>query len=180
MANLFIRCPIRPVKVSPEDWSSEDLYFSWAFIGDPEFHTVLDLDTCPVADEIIATVSAIDVRLIELKVPSVSNKKIRQLLPMMLEDELLSSVSATSIQLLPPFANHMYDKRLVSIVEQDWLRWLSKKLAVLNCERIQLIPESLLLPTHPSTLYYESKDETVFYSSKKNTSRDRLLVATSF
>ena len=168
MASLLIRCPVRPVKVSPEGWSSEDLYFSWAFINDPAFHAVLDLDACPVADEVIATIPGIDVRLIELKTPSVSNKKISQLLPMMLEDELLSSVAATSIQLLPPFANQMPDKRLVSIVERDWLLWLSKKLAVLNCERIQLIPESLLLPTHASTVYYEPKDEAIFYSLKKS------------
>jgi hypothetical protein len=159
---------MRPVRVSPEDWSSEDLYFSWSFIHHSALHTVLDLDACPVADEIIATIPGIDVRLIELKTPSVSNKKISQLLPMMLEDELLSSVSATSIQLLPPFANQMPDKRLVSVIERDWLLWLSKKLAVMNCERIQLIPECLLLPTHASAIYYESKDEAVFYSSKKS------------
>ena len=149
-------------------WSAEDLYFSWAFNDGPSFHAVLDLDGCPVADQVIATIPGIDVRLIELKVPSVSNKKISQLLPMMLEDELLSLVSATSMQLLPPFANQMPDQRLVSVVEQDWLRWLSKKLAVLHCERIQLIPESLLLPTHPSTVYFESKDQAVFYSTKKS------------
>lgn len=168
MASLFIRCPTRPVKVNPEDWSSEDLYFSWSFINDPELNAVLDLDACPVAEEVVATIPGIDVRLIELKVPSVSNKKISQLLPMMLEDELLSSVSETNIQLLPPFTNQMPDKRLVSVVEQDWLLWLSKKLAVMNCERIQLIPESLLLPTHPSTIYYESQDKAVFYSLKKS------------
>ena len=168
MASLIIRCPVRPIKVSPEDWSSEDLYFSWAFINDPAFHAVLDLDACPVTDEIIATIPGIDVRLIELKIPSVSAKKISQLLPMMLEDELLSPVSASNIQLLPPFANQMPDKRLVSVVERDWLLWLSKKLAVMNCERIQLIPESLLLPTHASAIYYEQRDEAVFYSSKKS------------
>ncbi len=168
MATLFIRCPIRPVNINPEDWSSEDLYFSWAFTHDQTFHAVLDLDACPVADEVVATIPGIDARLIELKIPSVSKKKINQLLPMMLEDELLSPLSATSIQLLPPMVNQLTDKRFVSIVEQDWLRWLSKKLAVINCERIKLIPESLLLPTHPSTIYYESKDEAVFYCSKKS------------
>ena len=168
MASLLIRCPTRPVKVNPEDWSSEDLYFSWAFIHDPAFHAVLDLDACPVADEVIAIIPGIDVRLIELKIPSVSSKKISQMLPMMLEDELLSSVSATSIQLLPPFANQMPDKRLVSVIERDWLLWLGKKLAVMNCEKIQLIPESLLLPTHASTIYCEPQEDTVFYSSKKS------------
>ena len=93
MASLFIRCPTRPVKVNPEDWSSEDLYFSWSFINDPELNAVLDLDACPVAEEVVATIPGIDVRLIELKVPSVSNKKISQLLPMMLEDELLHTLN---------------------------------------------------------------------------------------
>ncbi len=168
MTSLIIRCPARPVKVRAEDWSSEDLYFSWGLLHDKEFHSVLDLDACPVADEVIATIPGIDIRLIQLKVPAVSTKKLSQLLPMLLEDELLTPVSDTHLQLLPPFATQMPDTRLVSVIDREWLLWLSQKLAVINCERIQLIPESLLLPTQASSIYYESRGETVFYSSKKS------------
>ena len=84
---LIIRCPVRPVAYSPEDWSSQDLYFSWAQSTDDHFKQVLDLDALPVAESVLAIIPGIDVRLTALKVPTVSNKKIIQLLPMLIEDE---------------------------------------------------------------------------------------------
>jgi hypothetical protein len=165
---LIIRCPVRPVAYDAEDWSSQDLYFSWAPSTDTDFKKVLDLDALPVADSVLAIIPGIDVRLTELKVPAVSNKKIIQLLPMLIEDELLSSVSDTSLQLLPPMLNQSPELRLVSVINRDWLLWLSQKLAVINCEQIQLIPESILLPASDSVVYVEQEDTTHFYTSKKS------------
>lgn len=166
---LIIRCPVRPVAYDAEDWSSQDLYFSWALSTETVFKKVLDLDALPVADSVLAIIPGIDVRLTELKVPAVSNKKIIQLLPMLIEDELLSPVSDTSLQLLPPMLNQAPELRLVSVINRDWLLWLSQKLAVINCEQIQLIPESMLLPVSESTVYVQQEDTTNFYTSKKST-----------
>lgn len=165
---LIIRCPVRPVAYNAEDWSSQDLYFSWAQSTETDFKKVLDLDALPVADSVLAIIPGIDVRLTELKVPAVSTKKIIQLLPMLIEDELLSPVSDTSIQLLPPMLNQASDRRLVSVVNRDWLLWLSQKLAVINCEKIQLIPESILLPISDSVVYVQQEDSINFYTSKKS------------
>jgi len=165
---LIIRCPVRPVAYDAEDWSSQDLYFSWAQSSDTDFKKALDLDALPVADTVLALIPGIDVRLTELKVPAVSTKKIIQLLPMLLEDELLSSVSDTSFQLLPPMLNQSPELRLVSVINRDWLLWLSQKLAVINCEKIQLIPESMLLPVSDSVVYVEQEDTTHFYTSKRS------------
>lgn len=166
---LIIRCPVRPIAYDPEDWSSQDLYFSWAQSTEADFKQVLDLDALPVADSVIAIIPGIDVRLIALKVPAVSTKKIIQLLPMLIEDELLSPLSDTSIQLLPPMPNQSPEQRLVSVIHRDWLLWLSQKLAVINCEQIQLIPESMLLPVSETTVYFQQEDITNFYTSKKST-----------
>ncbi len=167
---LIIRCPVRPVSKDVEDWSSLDLYFSWAQSADADvdFEKVLDLDALPVTDSVLAIIPGIDVRLTELKVPAVSSKKIIQILPMLLEDELLSSVSDTSIQLLPPVLNQPPDRRLVGVIDRDWLLWLSQKLAVINCEKLSLIPESMLLPASDSVIFFHQEDTTVFYTSKKS------------
>jgi len=165
---LIIRCPVRPVAYDAEDWSSQDLYFSWALSTETDFKKVLDLDALPVADSVLAIIPSIDVRLTELKVPAVSNKKIMQLLPMLIEDELLSPVADTSLQLLPPMLNQSPELRLVSVINRDWLLWLSQKLAVINCEQIQLIPESMLLPVSDSVVYVQQEDSTHFYTSKKS------------
>jgi len=167
---LIIRCPVRPVAINAEDWSAQDLYFSWAQSNETDFEKVLDLDALPVADSVLVLIPGIDVRLTELKVPAVSTKKIQQILAMLIEDELLSSVADTNIQLLPHAFTQSADLRLVSVMNRDWLLWLSQKLAVLNCEQIQLIPESLLLPVASSIVFFQQEDSTNFYTSKQSAS----------
>ena len=167
---LIIRCPVRPVAINAEDWSAQDLYFSWAQSNEADFEKVLDLDALPVAGSVLAIIPGIDVRLTELKVPAVSTKKIIQILPMLIEDELLSSVADTSIQLLPPVLNQPPDRRLVSVMNRDWLLWLSQKLAVINCEQIQLISESMLLPVSNSVVFFQQEDATISYTLKKSAS----------
>ena len=167
---LIIRCPARPTAINAEDWSAQDLYFSWAQNDETDFEKVLDLDALPVADSVLALIPGIDVRLTELKVPAVSTKKIQQILPMLIEDELLSSLSNTNIQLLPQALNQSSDLRLVSVINRDWLLWLSQKLAVLNCEKIQLISESMLLPVSNSVVIFQQEDSTNFYTSKRSVS----------
>ena len=167
---LIIRCPARPVANNADDWSAQDLYFSWAQGGEVKFKKVLDLDALPVADSVLAIIPGIDVRITELKIPAVSAKKIIQVLPMLIEDELLSLVADTNLQLLPPVLNQSSDRRLVSVIRRDWLLWLSQKLAVINCEQIQLISESMLLPTSASIVFFQQDDTTNFYTSKKSSS----------
>ena len=167
---LIIRCPVRPIAINAEDWSAQDLYFSWAQSNETDFEKVLDLDALPVADSVLVLIPGIDVRLTELKVPAVSTKKIQQILPMLIEDELLSSVADTNIQLLPHALSQSSDLRLVSVMSRDWLLWLSQKLAVLNCEQIQLIPESLLLQVSSSAVFFHQEDSLSFYTSKKSAS----------
>ena len=166
---LIIRCPVRPIAYNAEDWSAQDLYFSWAQSNEADFEKVLDLDALPVAVSVLAMIPGIDVRITELKVPAVSAKKIIQLLPMLIEDELLASVTDTSIQLLPSALNQPPDRRLVTVINRDWLLWLSQKLAVINCEKIQLISESMLLPVSNSVVFFQQEDTTNFYTSKKST-----------
>ena len=89
---------------------------------------------------------------------------------MLIEDELLSSLSNTNIQLLPQALNQSSDLRLVSVINRDWLLWLSQKLAVLNCEKIQLISESMLLPVSNSVVFFQQEDSTNFYTSKRSVS----------
>ena len=161
---------MRPVAINADDWSAQDLYFSWAQSNEADFEKVLDLDALPVVDSVLALIPGIDVRVIELKVPAVSTKKIQQILSMLIEDELLSSPSDTNIQLLPHALDQSSDLRLVSVMNRDWLLWLSQKLAVINCEQIQLISESMLLPVSNSALFFQQEDTTTFYTSKKSTS----------
>jgi hypothetical protein len=87
---------------------------------------------------------------------------------MLLEDELLSQASATEIKILPPFSTHSNEQRVVGMIDQQWLLWISQKLSVLNCEKIQLISEGLLLPSDPSTTFFTLNEQYRIYTVKKN------------
>jgi hypothetical protein len=168
MSTLIIYCPIKPSTTQSELWEEEDLYFLWGLSSQDLFQPTLDLETCPVTDQVIAIIPNIDIRITELKIPSVSTKKLIQVLPLLLEDELLSAPSSTYLRLLPPFPNQAKDHRMISIMDRDWLMWLSRRLASLYCERIQLIPESLVLPSSEDIIFHIQKDNNNFYTYKKN------------
>jgi len=168
MTTLIIRCPHKPFASDSESWNLEDLLFSYGFLNGNDFQTTSNLELCPVSDKVIAIMPSIDVRLCLLKLPPISTKKIQQVLPMLLEEELLSQASATEVKILPPFSGHLNEQRVVSIINQQWLLWISQKLSVLNCEKIQLISEGLLLPSDPSITFFTPNEEYQIYTVKKN------------
>ena len=168
MTTLIIRCPHKPFATNSESWNVEDLQFSYGFSNRNHFQTTSNLESCPVADKVIAILPSIDVRLALLKLPAISSKKMQQVLPMLLEEELLSPSSSTEVKILPPIASLINDQRLVSIIDQQWLLWISQQLALLNCEKIQLISEGLLLPSDPSTSFFSQNEQYQIYTVKKN------------
>lgn len=168
MTTLIIRCPHKPFTSSSESWNIEDLSFSYGFSNRDHFQTTSNLESCPVADKVIAIIPSIDVRLTTLKLPSISSKKMQQVLPMLLEEELLSQATKTELKILPPMAGLLNDQRVVSIIDQQWLLWISQQLSQLNCEKIQLISEGLLLPADASTTYFTSNEQYQIYTIKNN------------
>ena len=168
MTTLLIRCPHKPFATDSESWNLEDLLFSYGFLNRNHFQSTSNLESCPVADKVIAIMPSIDVRLTLLKLPSISTKKIQQVLPMLLEEELLSPASATEIKILPPIAGLLNEQRVVSMIDQQWLQWISQKLSLLNCEKIQLISEGMLLPPDPFATFFTSNEQYQIYTVKKN------------
>jgi hypothetical protein len=168
MTTLIIRCPHKPFATDSESWNLEDLLFSYGFLNRDHFQATSNLESCPVADKVIAIMPSIDVRLSLLKLPSISTKKIQQVLPMLLEEELLSQPSATEVKILPPFFDQLNEQRVVSMIDQHWLQWISHKLSLINCEKIQLISEGLLLPSDPSSTFFTSHDQYQIYTVKRN------------
>jgi hypothetical protein len=168
MTSLIIRCPIKPIHVEADKWDYEDLQFSWRLSDSDEIIISNDLDVCPVVDEVLAMIPGVDTRLVDLKIPAVNRKKIDQILPVLLEDELLSSPVNTDIKLLPLFISQDSNQRIVSIIDREWLLWLSKKLSILICEKIQLIPECLLLPNDEESVYFYTEHQSNYYTYKKD------------
>ncbi len=148
MSILLLRCPQKPFDSSLQEWNSDQLMFEWAF-SDGMWQKGL-IENVPFADEIIALMPSIDVRLIELKVPAVNDKKLKTILSSLLEEEILGSISQNEIQLLPQLPHQSQSLRTVAVIDANWFKWLYEQLSNLIFSTIKLIPEFFAIPLNQS------------------------------
>jgi type II secretory pathway component PulL len=157
MSTLLLRCPQRPPDSSFQEWNEQELHFEWA-LSDGMWQKG-QIENVPFAEEIIAILPSVDVRLISLKVPTIADKKLQLVLPSLLDDELLSSVNQSEIQLLPKLPNESASNRTVAIIDMEWFKWINNRLSQLVFKSIRLIPEFFLLPFNSSSPLCFFKDE---------------------
>ena len=165
MSTLLLRCPQKPSDSSLQEWNSDQLMFEWAF-SDGLWQKGL-IENVPFADEIIALMPSIDVRLIELKVPAINDKKLKTILPSLLEEEILGAISQNDIQLLPQLPEQSQPYRTVAVVDANWFKWLYEQLSGLIFSTIKLIPEFFAIPLKaapPETYFTDSLQTRTFTS----------------
>jgi hypothetical protein len=122
------------------------------------------IEDMPVADLAIAIMAGQDVRLIELNLPLVNSKKIKQLLPNLIEDYLLTSPSNYLLHVLPPNDGASALLRTVAVINKNWHESISDALTHLNAQSIQIIPETLCLDKE--TLGYKIEDDSVSFTKR--------------
>jgi hypothetical protein len=118
----------------------------------------------PVADFAIAIMAGQDVRLIELNLPLVNSKKLKQLLPNLIEDYLLSSPSNYLLHILPPNDGAAALLRTVAVINRDWHEKVSDALTQLNVQSIQIVPETLCL--NSETLGYKIEGNSISFTKR--------------
>lgn len=106
----------------------------------------------PYAEEVLALLPSLDVRLIEVKLPLANEKKLQQILPNVIEEFVLAGAQSLSTQVLPPVAGQPALLRTVALIERHWFTWLTKQLEGLISQRVRLIPACLLLELHSEVL----------------------------
>jgi|GEM_PF-628718 len=166
MSTLLLRCPQKPSDSSLQEWNSDQLMFEWAF-SDGLWQKGL-IENVPFADEIIALMPSIDVRLIELKVPAINEKKLKTILPSLLEEEILGAISQNDIQLLPQLPEQSQPYRTVAVVDANWFKWLYEQLSGLIFSTIKLIPEFFAIPLKaaPPETYFTDYLHTRTFTSR--------------
>jgi hypothetical protein len=166
MSTLLLRCPQKPSDSSLQEWNSDQLMFEWA-LADGMWQKGL-IENVPFADEIIALMPSIDVRLIELKVPTVSDKKLKTILSSLLEEEILGSISQNDVQLLPQLSYQSQPFRTVAVIDANWFKWLYEQLSNLIFSKIKLIPEFFAIPLNESNreIYFTEHFNTRTYISR--------------
>ena len=160
MSTLLIRCPLKPFAGAftglAGEW--EDLAcaqrFEWCLVEDvdatsasplPMQSGIGSIDSMPYADEVLALLPTLDVRLIETKVPLANSKKIQAILPTLLEEYVLSNTATLHISALPPVSGQPAMDRTLAAVDRAWLTWITSQLEHVLSSRIRLIPDCLLL-----------------------------------
>jgi hypothetical protein len=122
------------------------------------------IEDMPVADFAIAIMAGQDVRLIELNLPLVNSKKLKQLLPNLIEDYLLSSPSNYLLHILPPNDGAAALLRTVAVINRDWHEKVSDALTQLNVQSIQIVPETLCL--NSETLGYKIEGNSISFTKR--------------
>ena len=184
MSLLIIRCPLKPFSGSgsPGDSAREwsDLAcaerFEWCLVeedGSQEIG-IGTPESMPYADEVLALLPTIDVRLIEAKVPLANAKKLQQILPNLIEEYVLTGAQSLAVQALPPVPGRPALQRVIALMDRAWLTWLTKQLEGLLSPRVRLIPECLLLNDSESEVVnsvapdvaYQRIDDSVLFTRR--------------
>jgi type II secretion system protein L len=167
MSTLLIRCPLKPFAGAftglAGEW--EDLAcgqrFEWCLVEDvdaistspsPTQSGIGSIDSMPYADEVLALLPTLDVRLIETKVPLANPKKLQAILPTLLEEYVLSNTATMHISALPPVPGQPAMDRTLAAIDRAWFTWITSQLEHVLSSRIRLIPDCLLLPLPGDTL----------------------------
>jgi hypothetical protein len=148
----MIRVPRRSL-ISQEDIDLDEVPFEWKFIPDIGVTPSVDQEmsgigyvaSMPQTDQAIVFISTLDVRLIPMKIPLVSDEKIKMIMPGLLEDHLLGDIENFDFQILNPLEGDPALDRAVAVIDKQWLNWISSKVREINAHHVRLLPDCYLL-----------------------------------
>jgi len=185
---LIIHCPNKPFSetvLTNGELSSLADNFEWclcetnAIQAQYQSSGIGSIDSMPYADEVLVLMPTLDIRLMETKVPLVKPKKLQQVLPSLVEDEVLDGIDNSLVYALPPLPGQIGSQRTVAIMNRQWLHWVSNQLKGILTPRIRLIPDCMILPLESessnvngvssSCLAYKQNDQTIIYTWHKST-----------
>ena len=185
---LIIHCPTKPFSetaLTNGELASLKESFEWCLCETNSIHAqyqssgIGSIDSMPYADEVLVLMPTLDIRLIEIKVPLVKSKKLQQVLPSLVEDEVLDSIDNSLVYALPPLPGQLGSQRTIAITNRQWLYWIANQLKGILTSRIRLIPDCLILPLESESSYvngvissclaYKQNDEAIIYTWHKST-----------
>jgi hypothetical protein len=183
---LIIHCPVKPFSetaLTNAELSSLQESFEWCLCeinsirAQYQSSGIGSIASMPYADEVFVLMPTLDVRLLEVKVPLVRTKKLQQVLPSIVEDQVLDGIDNSLIYALPPLPGQAGSQRTVAIMNRQWFYWLAKQFETILTPRIRMIPDCMILPlesesntvngTTSSCLAYKKSGEALIYTWHK-------------
>ena len=156
MSTLYLRLPSRAAAGSTPHWPTLSCPFALtshsSVSHDPtiERQGVLPLpdlsDTIAKVQRVLVLLSASDVTLLRVKVPTLSSARLKAALPNLVEDQLVADPSDCVV-----VAGGVADGlRTVAVVQRAWLNTLVKALLSFGAHKITVLPAQLCLPYRPA------------------------------
>jgi hypothetical protein len=99
--------------------------------------------TVPKADDILIIVSDDCISVISLPLPDLSQKRLKQALPTIIEDHLLTATEATETMLIAPPANGV---GTLAAFSRDWMTSVLTTPVIARCPVVRVVAESWALP----------------------------------
>ena len=186
MSLLIIHCPLKPlfeVASTDDGFNAQKEAFEWCLCETNALHATIQssgtgtVESMPYADEALVLMPTLDVRLLEKKVPLVKAKKLQQVLPSLIEDELLGDIESTVIYALPQLPGQAGSQRTLAVMNKFWLHWLVRELDHILTPRVRMIPDCLIMPLQntstslqeplSSCVAFQRSDAAVIYTWHK-------------
>lgn len=153
MSTLTVLMPPREAGVSPQAWQLPALRF---VLADRRGRVLrsgeASLALLPKARATVLIVAARDVLLVDAIVPPLAAARLRQALPNIIEDQLLSDGPPPHIALGPavPGLRKGASRRTLAAIDRGWLRFLHESLTAAGHRNIRAVPLVACLPMVPS------------------------------
>lgn len=145
ISTLIVKVPCRDPNRQDHGWSARLLPFVLLNAdGTVEYSGQAPLDRLPRASETLILLAAPDVLFISAALPPLRGQRLRQALPHLVEEHLLSEVEQCHIALDPEPADE--GRHTLAVVDRGWLRSLLDTFATAGHTRVKVLPLSRCLP----------------------------------
>ncbi|MEJ0003146.1 MAG: type II secretion system protein GspL [Pararobbsia sp.] len=150
MTTLIVQLPPRDPAVPAEEWRLPALPF---LLLDKRGRTMragaATIALLPKVNLVVALVAARDTLLVRAKLPPVKGLRLRQILPNVIEDQIIQDPQTCHIAVDPePAVNGV---KMLAIVDRGWFRFLTETFAEAGHRHVRMVPLSAGLPVADDT-----------------------------
>jgi general secretion pathway protein L len=145
LATLLVLLPPRDPGVRSEEWQLPDLPF---LLLDKRGRTLRTgssaLVHLPRANLTVLLVAARDLLMLSAKVPPLKGPRLRQMLPNLVEDQLIQDPQTCHVALDP--APAVGGRQMVAVIDRSWFRFVCDAFAEAGHHTLRAVPVSRCLP----------------------------------
>ncbi|RKP58517.1 type II secretion system protein GspL [Pararobbsia silviterrae] len=152
MTTLIVQLPPRDPAAPAQEWSLPALPF---VLLDKRGRTMRSgsagMALLPKAALTVALVAARDTLLLRAKVPPVKGLKLRQILPNVVEDQIIQDPQTCHIAVDPePAVNGV---KLLAVIDRGWMRFLTEAFSTAGHRNVRMVPLTAGLPASDDSAF---------------------------